>query len=316
MESITIFIALMAAATFLIPRVIIGIRKKKTPNCGDSCTSCCGQYHRVAGNKRQKATKVLFVLLAIVSGLVNAVPRSALAVDTVETWDVGATDVDFYLGLDGLGLGKHEKTVYGDIMLGYGLVERFSAYVGTTLQGNEYFSDGSAGLYLGIFGTPVDTDHFDLDLFLDVSAEGSGFEQFALSPALELNIDLDPQMDSWGIYLRVPFPLQGRKLSSPDHEESDDFEASFHLESTLGTYYTIAEIHQILLEYNMGFHPKSDDGERDLDVGGLALGYNVLIIDSLELINQVFFDIPQDDESTAWGFMIGLIATMPSAATK
>jgi hypothetical protein len=43
----------------------------------------------------------------------------AQAADTVETWDVGATDVDFYLGFDGMGLDRYERTLSGEIMLGY-----------------------------------------------------------------------------------------------------------------------------------------------------------------------------------------------------
>ncbi len=262
----------------------------------------------------RKTLQVVLVAAGVV--LLSAASRPALTADTVETWDVGATDVEFYLGFDGVGLEKYEKTVYGDILLGYGLVERFSAYLGTTLQGNEYLSDGSAGLYLGIFGTPVDTNHFDFDLFLDISAAGEGFEEFALSPALELNLDVDPEMGSWGMYLRIPFSVFGRRVDSPDHEEPAGFDASFLLESTIGTYYTIAEIHQILLEFNMGFHPDPDDDERTMDVGGIALGYNVVIVDALELVNQVYFDIPQGDETPAWGFMMGIIATVPSTATK
>ena len=254
---------------------------------------------------------IVFVLLVAGACLLNAAPRPVLAADTVETWGVGATDVDFYLGLDGIGLGKYEKTVFGDIMLGYGLVERFSAYFGTTLQANEYFSDGFANVYMGIFGTPVETDHFDLDLFLDVSLGGPYFDEFAMSPSLELNVDLDPEMRSWGAYLRVPFPVQGRKIQPDEHPDSERFDVSFSLVATLGAYYTVADGHQILVEYDTRFHPDPEAQERQIDVGTIALGYNVVLVEAIELINHFYLDIPQDDKTTALGVMIGIITTMP-----
>jgi hypothetical protein len=251
---------------------------------------------------------VIFPALVV---LFLALPKIADAADTVETWDVGATDVDYYLSFDGIGLGKKEKTVFGDLMLGYGLVDRFSAYLGTTLQANEYLTDGQANIYIGIFGTPVDTDHFDFDLFLDISLGGQDFDEFALSPALELNFDLDPMMRSWGMYLRIPMPIQGRKISSPVHPEPEGVEASFHLEGTIGTYYTVADGHQILLEYDMGIHPDPAQEERQVDIGTAALGYNVTLVDAIELINHFYLDIPQDNDPIAFGVMIGFIATLP-----
>jgi hypothetical protein len=236
----------------------------------------------------------------------------AMAADTVETWDIGATDVDLYTGFDGIGQKKYDRTIYGDIMLGYGLASRFSAYLGTTLQGNEYLSNGSGNIYLGIFGTPVETNHFDIDLFLDISLGGTGFSEFQITPSTELNYDLDSDMSSWGVYLRTGVPLYGHSTSTLANPDVIDHEMVYHFETTLGTYWTMVEGHQLLLEYDMGFRPSPEDDERITEVGGIALGYNVVISDSLELINQIYVDIPQQGESVAAGVMIGIIATLPS----
>ncbi len=48
-------------------------------------------------------------------------------------------------------------------------------------------------------------------------------------------------------------------------------------------------------------------------MGGLALGYNVTLSESIELINQLYLDIPQRDDPVAVGLMIGFIATLPSS---
>jgi hypothetical protein len=231
----------------------------------------------------------------------------ARAADTVETWDVGATDVDFYLGFDGIGPDEDARSMYGDIMLGYGLVHGLSAYIGATLSANDHFADGNADVYLGVFGTPVETDHFDLDLFLDVGAGGDGFDDFAVTPSTEINFDLDPDLGSWGLYLRMGVPVYGE----PDEDDPGEHVRAFDVELNPGTYFTLGRGHQLLLEYDMSFHPRHE--AHTTHVGGVALGYNVVLAEPIELINQIYVDIPQGDETAAVGLFTGIIVTMPSA---
>ena len=44
---------------------------------------------------------------------------------------------------------------------------------------------------------------------------------------------------------------------------------------------------------------------------GISLGYNVVVHDAIELVNQVYFDIPGDDEAFSFGVMVGFIASPP-----
>ena len=238
---------------------------------------------------------------------VLAVAGSSHAADTVELWDVGATDVDFYLGIDGLRNDRAERAVYGDIMLGYGLTGQLSAYLGTTLEGDGYLSNGATGLYFGLFGTALDTDHFDFDLFLDISGDGSGQMQF--SPAVELNYDAEPDLVAWGAYLRAGSPIYGR--SEPEAEQHD---SAHHFETTFGSYWSASENGQLLIEYDMALHPNPLASERDLEIGGLALGFNYYLGDEvgIELINQIYFDLPQSGEALSTGVMIGMIASLPT----
>lgn len=231
----------------------------------------------------------------------------AHAADTVETWEVGATDVDFYLGFDGIGPDEDARNMYGDIMLGYGLVERFSAYVGATLSANDHFADGNADVYLGVFGTPVDTEHFDLDVFLNVGAGGDGFDDFSITPSTELNFDLDQDMSRWGFYVRAGVPIYGE----PDEDAPGEHVRAFDVELNPGTYFTLGRGHQLLLEFDVAFHPRAE--EHNADIGGVAVGYNVTLADPIELITQVYVDIPQREETAAVGVMTGIIVTMPSA---
>lgn len=242
----------------------------------------------------------------------SLVTPAANAADTVETFEPGASDVELYVGYDGIGLEKEQRGVYGDMMLGYGLRDRLSAFAGVVLEGNDGFSTGATTNYIGVFGTPVDTDHFDMDLIFGVSSGGPD-QMFEVRPALELNLDSDPDMAGAGAYVRAPFPIYGREVASPIHPSDDETEITIQIETTAGAYAMLAPGHQLLVEYNMGFHLDPSEDEQTTELGGVSLGYNVELADGFELINQVFADIPQGDEGASFGVMTGFLATVPAA---
>lgn len=251
-------------------------------------------------------------LLGLLGLVVQA--TSARAADTIETWDEGATDVELYLGYEGLGLRQPSaRAALGELVAGYGLMERFSAFLGATLQGNGVLAEGQGSFRFGLFGTPVDTRHVDLDLIFSVETGGPGISSLALTPGFELNFDLHPDMRSWGLYVRGGARLFGVATGEPDPSGGaapSDFRYALLL--TLGTYVRIARRHQILLESGISFRPEPCEGERRVEVGGLALGYNVTLHERVELINQVFVDIAQPGEKAAVGLMSGLIVSLPS----
>lgn len=257
-----------------------------------------------------QAARSMLIALTLATFALGAPARAA---DTVETWAVGATDVDYYVGADGLRGSRLERTVYTDLMLGYGLVEGLSAYLGICMEGNGYLTTGTPALYTGLFGTVVEADHVDFDLFLDVAAGGPGLSELALTPAFELNFDLDPDMLSWGAYLRFGFPLIGQSEPVADDPEALSHDTLVHFEPVLGTYWTPRAGHQILLEVDALMHATPSKGERRVDLGGVALGYNVGLGDAIELITQLQIDVPLGDESVDLGGMIGIIATLPGA---
>ncbi len=229
----------------------------------------------------------------------------AFAADTTETWAAGATDVDFYTGFDGIGLGRPDQDIYGDIMYGYGLATDLSGYAGMRLQADGYLAHSNPTIYLGLYGTPIDTAHFDMDLFLDFSACGPGLKNFALTPSIELNYDYLPDLKKWGLYMRIHTPIYTN--SGSDGMETD-------IETTEGTYWTIRPGHQVLLEFDLTVHPYA---KRHVEIGGIALGYNVEVYRwgkgcGIEMINQVYLDIPQAGESFSAGLMTGMIVTLPS----
>lgn len=256
-----------------------------------------------------RIVKTIASILFTIALLVGTA-RPAQAADTVETWDVGATDVDFYSGMDGVGLKRANSSLYGDLMLGYGLVERLSAYVGQKITGNSFFTGGSGTTYLGLFGTPVDTRHFDLDLFLGFDLGGQGYKEFGVTPMVELNFDVDPNKHSWGAYIRAGFRLHGHNVT--EDEDNPQWQTHTTLATVLGTYYTIARRHMLLAELDFAWKKLRNVDDREIEIGGVALGYNVTLSDRIELINQVYFDIPQPGEKLSVGFMAGFIVTLPS----
>lgn len=235
-----------------------------------------------------------------------AVGAPVLAVDTVETWDVGATDVDFYLGYEGAGREQEERRLSGEIMLGYGLIERMSAYLGASVGADERLGGAGSELFLGLFGTPVETPHFDLDLFLDLAASHDGSVGLTVTPAVELNADLDPDSGSLGAFLHVGVPISGRDL-----EGEAGSALTVGVEVTAGAYVTVATGHQLLLAYDMTLRPDPSEGEAAVEIGGVALGYNVVVHDAVELITEARIDVPSAGEPVSAAFMAGFIATLP-----
>ena len=247
----------------------------------------------------ERIAKNLFLLLILVFSYLPA-----FAADTTETWDVGATDVDFYTGFNGLGLSRSDQEIFGNILFGYGLIPDFSAYAGMDIHANGCLGNGETTFNLGVFGTPVDTTHFDLDLFLDFSS--TGMKNFAVTPGLELNYDYMPELAKWGVYLR---------LNTPIHSNNKGNGIDVDMDTVVGVYWTIQPSHQILMEFNTTFHPGASIW---VDIGGIAFGYNVDLYQwgngcGIEMINQVSVDIPGSVEPWSGALMTGLIATLPSS---
>jgi len=258
--------------------------------------------------------KKIMSLLTVVTVLF--VVQFANAADTTEAFDIGATDFEFYLGYDGFGLSKYEGAISAEAVLGYGFTKNFSGCVAVGGESNEYFGDGSGSVAFGLFYTAFDSDHFDLDFMLGGSAAS---QEFALTPGLELNFDIAPDLAVWGLYVRAEEELASRDESIEDDkatatidESATKFVFAPATALTIGTYWTVAEGHQLLLEYDMTFANNPVKAERTIEYGAVALGYNVGLSDSIEMINQLAFDIPQSGDEFSVGINIGLIITMPS----
>jgi len=278
----------------------------ETSTCEGGCPGCAGRAD--PGRDCPPGTRPGALCIAVAL-LWLSPPGGAQAADTIEAWARGATDVDFYLGMDGLGRRVTDRSLGADVMYGYGITDGFAVYLGATLGADGRLQNGAGSLYTGLFGTPLDGDHLDLDLLLNFELAGQGHDQLAVAPGFELVYTSHPEMLGWGLYLRG-FALLAGAQSDPDGQRQA---VHLALETTLGAFVTLAERHQLLLELDGAFRPARGPTDPRWELGGAAVGYNLVLSESVELINQVFVDLPQGRaEPVAIGLMIGFIATLPA----
>lgn len=157
---------------------------------------------------RPKPSASLCVLATLIA------PSAARAIDTVEPFGAGVSDVELYVGGEGLGR-RGEAALVSSFQLGYGVTERVSAYVNGSASG---------ALRAGAYATALDTTHVDLDLFLDYGTTG---DATGAASGVELNLDLG------GLGL---FATAWAELHDP-----------LELEIVVGLVATVAEGHQLLL---------------------------------------------------------------------
>jgi len=238
--------------------------------------------------------KKIILGIGVLNFLLAFAIQVSFAADTTETYDLGASNFEFYSGY--AGFGQNEKTMSSEALIGFGFTPIFSGYLSATVESNEHLNSATTenSLNFGLLGTPLDTKFFDLDLLLNIQA----FNSFGLTPGLELNFDLANDLKLAGLYLRAEEEITGS-------ENEDD--TLYTTSLTGGLYYSFNENLQILSEFDWSYNHEEDKDS----IGGIALGINYLLTDDIELISQAYFDIPEDDEDFSWGVNIGFVAALP-----
>ncbi|HOI12187.1 MAG TPA: hypothetical protein PK313_17015, partial [Myxococcota bacterium] len=228
-------------------------------------------------------------------------------------WDEGAFNVEWFLGYDGMGHpGIRDRSTTTEFMVGYGIRDDLGLYVPLAIETDGAFGSPLGSVAIGLFGTPVDTRFFDLDLFLEVGTGGAGFREWGALPYVELNFDGHPERLSWGFFVQAGMPIRGRPDASGGLSG-----ATFDVSGLLGAYWRPHPDHELVLEFDTLLHPiHGADHARRAEIGGLALGYNVVLNDTAELLAQVSADIPQGRERWAFGATLGVILTLPGPGAK
>ncbi|MBI4955884.1 MAG: hypothetical protein HY908_27945 [Myxococcales bacterium] len=250
-------------------------------------------------------------LTALLCALVASAASAARAADTTETWEPGAADVEVHVGVEALGLDREARTPWSDFVVGFGVVERLSLWLAVSATADAGFDTVHATPALGLFSTPLESDHVDLDLGIDLQV-GDEEDHLRATPMVELNLDLDPERSSAGLYARAGVALHGVELRDP-HGTPHERSTGVALEWSPGLYVAAAPGHELLAECDFGYHAESaHDGHR-FEVGGVALGYNATLVDAVELVSELSADVPQADERWAFGVGVGFIATLAPA---
>jgi len=239
----------------------------------------------------------------LVIALVLAHTSNAAALDTVEPFEAHAANAEHNLTYHGVGQANQERELSNEFVLGYGMSDRASAYLGACLSANQQ-DTGAAGLCFGLIGTVWESDHIDLDLLMDIGASGHGLGDLSTEPGLELNFDHDPDMHTWGVYMRMGILDQASADGSLRRRRLD-------LGVNPGAYFTLSARYQLLVEFDASV-ALGGDRTADENVGGVALGLNAVVSDSVELIAQVHADVPQSDRGLGLGLSLGFIATFPA----
>ncbi len=234
----------------------------------------------------------------------------AQAADTLEKFDSGATDLEVIFCAGGFGSWAGSEAVGGNLVAGYGLSDRLSIYSGALLEAADGFASLYGGYSLGVYGTPLETDHFDLDMIMGIKGS-KDLGDLALTPGIEINLDRHPEMMSFGLYVDVFLLIRPVDDSEAEGEYSS-WRGSLDIPCTTGIYYTLAENHQLLLAHDLYLA----DTLKNSSVAGsvLALGYNVVLTDEIELISEFSVGLT-DGERWGWGctglgFSIGVILTL------
>ena len=239
-------------------------------------------------------------LIAAIATLAMAlVPQEAFPADTVEPVVHGTLDHEAYIAMEGLKAGG-SGTLLAQYLTGVGVAPRFSFFLGGDAVVHPAVPGPEAGFLAGVIGTPLDTDHVDIDLGLEIGCAGAGPTGAIAGPLVEFNYDGEPDLSLWGLYLQAGLPL----FWTGDSPAVD-------VELRLGAYLTLRDVHQILVETSAAFHPLSHDRTGRAEIGGISLGYNVTVHEAVEIILEILLDVPQGGEPVSAGLMVGAIVTLP-----
>jgi hypothetical protein len=245
----------------------------------------------------------------VVALALHAHPGGAWALDTTEAFGLGLSDAEAYLGYDGLGRTQSSRELSNEFVLGYGLSDRVALRWGVGFAAEQSYFAGEKNLTLGFFSEVGDRTHFDLDFMLDLVASGDALGDLRFAPAVEVNYDRDPDMSSWGIYLRTgpSVSWQWEEVGPCTRNRRNLIDYAVNP----GAYLRLSPRYELLVEYDL-FLPLGKRREPDETTQVVGLGLNIQVSEGLELISQVQRDFPRGGERPRGGVVIGFIVTLPS----
>jgi hypothetical protein len=221
------------------------------------------------------------VVIAVVVGLLGSLlpTQRAQAADTIEAWDVGVSDYEMYVA----GASGDEPSVVSGVV-GAGITDRFSLGVTTELA---WIADERAGRWGLTAFYALYQGSVELDLLGDLGSDAFGVDGRAWQLGFELSLPG---------YAVVPY-TRDYYVGSAD----DGFEAAALLVGS-----KVAMSHdRVQVHVELGAEI-SDSNRPPLSV---ALGPNITVADSVELIPEVKYVFAEQGAEDQWFICVGAIVT-------
>lgn len=237
-------------------------------------------------------------------------PSTVRAADTVELYGVDEASAEFTMGFEGMRRVAGDREVSNELLFGHGLGSRIAAYAGASFVPDQEFRIDGTEFFVGLMGAAVESDDFDVDLVLDLRALGGVGSELVFAPMIELNLDRDPSMQTWGAYLRAGLPMWRESIVRADGRTTREQRVDLALNP--GCYLTLSERHQVLIEYATDVRLAEPDGDRAAS-SRIALGLNTRLSEPLEIITQLHVDLPDDGGRAELGAALGFVASLPGA---
>ncbi len=257
------------------------------------------------------------------AALVSLFANNAFAGDTVEPLDKGVIEVVPTVGFANI---TDENTGWGtSLAVGYGVADFMTVTATVGMGADVALAAAGWGFDVDLLSNLLDTENFDLDFHIDFAYSGAGIgNEIVITPGFELNYDTDNDMSGFGAYLRLDLPIHSWNLgkqreigfdpntNEPIVEWKDNVEADVDLDLTLGFYYTFMEGHQLFLEGGVSLTTLAENLAPEVGKEGfVSLGYNVEIVENVELVSEVKVNIPEDGEGTNGEITVGMIFDLP-----
>lgn len=234
----------------------------------------------------------------------------AFALDTTELLDPGVVEAAPAISLDNIHDGKPGFT--SEIALGYGVSDFMTVAGIFSASTAEGLAEPSFAFTLeGVF-TPVDTEMFDLDFVIDFTYDGG---EYSVTPMFEFNLDSDNDMSFWGAYLTLALPITSSVVT--ENTESK-VETDVGLELGLGFYISFVADQALFLEGGFNYANLAENlGEREVEGGYVAVGYNFALFENYELTTEFRIDIPNkdSDEDPTYTLALGGVFDIPTRDT-
>ncbi len=215
------------------------------------------------------------------------------ALDTTEPFDIGFSDLEMVGAYSNLGDKENAGFVWEGVV-GAGLTSNLSASFVYGVGSNQYLAGAEQEFSFGLFYTAIDKEMFKFDIFGGPSSTGD------LGVGVELNLDF-PRM---GIQLSVEEGMTNRETPGDEWQFTTAWSPLM--------YYNAGNWAQVLTAVDFELLHQAPQGEDELKIGAFSLGFNFMAHSALEILTQLDFDIPQNEEDASVGFTLQFISTLPA----